>query len=84
MSNHSQVQAAIRAITGKALDYNGDWHALFDNQSITSGTYNERMLRFLNQVMSTNYASLPQAQHAYAVALGFNNWSAMTTVDLTP
>jgi len=84
MTNQGGVQAAIRAITSTTLDYNGDWHALFDNQSIPAGDFNGRLLQFINQVLSTSYASLPQAQQAYAVALGFANWSAMNTVDLTP
>lgn len=82
--NQSGVQAAIRAITGKALTYEGDWHALFDDQSIPAGTYNERLLQFINATMSASYTSLPQAQQEYAEALGFNNWSSMNTVSLTP
>lgn len=82
--NHDGVADAVKAITGTSRGYNGDWHALFTARSIPSGTYNERMLKFLNQVMATNYASLPQAQHVYAVRLGFNNWSSMTTMSLTP
>ena len=82
--NQSGVQAAIRAITGKALTFEGDWHALFDDQSIPAGPFNARLLLFLNQVLSASYTSLPEAQQVYAEALGFHNWSAMNTVSLTP
>lgn len=82
MSNQSDVQAAVRNVTGTALSYEGDWHALFDAQSVPAGTFNERMLSLLNTSLGASYTGLPAAQQAYAVSLGFTNWSSMNTVSL--
>lgn len=82
MSNHSGVQAAIRAETGTAHPYNGDWLALFTADSIPDGTFNERMLAWINFKLSATHTSLPEAQQAFAEDQGFTNWSAMNTVVL--
>lgn len=79
MSNHSALQAAIRVSTGTALDYNGDWSALFDKDGIAAGSWNGRMLAWINAELLTSYTSLPEAQQAYAVAKGFTNWSSINT-----
>lgn len=82
MSNQSGVQAAIRASTGTAYDYNSDWSALFNASGISAGDWNGRMLAWINNSLGTSYASLPVAQQAYAVSQGFVNWSAMNTLTL--
>ena len=82
MTNSEGVHAAVRVATGTTLDYNGDWHALFTLNSITAGTFNERLLRWINFKLSANYNNLPQAMQVYAVSQGFNNWSSMTTIVL--
>lgn len=82
MSNQGGVQAAIRTQTGTALDYNGDWHALFDSDGVATGPFNGRLLQWINQKLGTSFASLPQAQQALAVSNGFNNWSSMSTLSL--
>lgn len=82
MSNQGGVQAAIRASTGTTLDYNGDWHALFDADSIETGPFNERLLDWINFKMTASYTSLPEAMQAYAEDQGFNNWSSMNTLTL--
>lgn len=84
MSNQGGVQAAIRAQTGTALPYNGDWHALFDQDGIADGPFNGRLLQWINVYLGTSYASLPQAMQAFAVDQGFNNWSSMSTLVLGP
>lgn len=78
-TNQEGVQQAVRDNTGTTLDYNGDWHALFDAEGITAGDFNGRMLAWINQTLGTSYADLPGAQHAFAVDQGFNNWSSMNT-----
>jgi hypothetical protein len=79
--NHSALQSSIRAVTGKALDYNSDWHALFDHDGITAGLgFDGRLLKWINFKLSSNYVSLPAAMHAYAVSKGAPNWSALTTI----
>jgi len=84
MTNQGGVQAAVREQTGTALDFNGDWHALFDADGIATGPFNGRMLLWINGQLSTSYASLPQAMQAFAVDQGFNNWSSMSTLVLGP
>jgi len=80
MSNHSGVQAALRASTSKALDYNGDWSAQFDKDAIAAGSFNGRMLAWLNAELVASHTDLAAAQNAYAKAAGFTNWSAMNTL----
>ena len=73
----SDIQAAIRAQTGKALDYNGDWLALFDQAGIAYGDFNGRMLAYCNSRLGASYADLAQAQNAFAVSQGYSNWASM-------
>lgn len=79
MSNQSGVQAAVRALTGTALTYEGDWHALFDLDTIDAGPFEARMLNWINLKLSSAHTSLPAAQQAFAEDQGFNNWSSMNT-----
>lgn len=82
--NQSKRQAAVRALSSSALDHNGDWHALFDLDSIAAGTFNERLLAWLNAQLSASHAGLPEAQAAYADALGAISWSALDDVQRGP
>jgi hypothetical protein len=82
MTNQSDVQAEIRAITGTALDYTGDWSALFDAAGITAGAWNGRLLAWINAQLGTSYPDLPGAQNAFAVSRGFTNWSAMGAISV--
>lgn len=79
-TNQEGRLAAVRAITGTAYGYNGDWIALFDHESIAAGKFNERLLAWINHRLGTSYASLPQAQEAYAAAHGFTRWSDINTI----
>lgn len=76
----SQLQASIRAITGTANSYEGDWHALFDKSAIAAGPFNGRLLAWLNAQLGRTYASLPEAQQAYAVLNGAFSWATLTSV----
>lgn len=78
-TNQEGRQAACRDSTGKALDYTGDWHALFDAKGIDAGTHNERLLLWINGQLSSTYASVQDAMQAYAESQGFINWSSMNT-----
>jgi hypothetical protein len=82
-ANQSGRQAAVRAITGTTLSYEGDFHALFDAQDIPVGPFNQRLLAFINDFLGASYTSLPGAQNAYAVSLGFRNWDSLNTWDAT-
>lgn len=79
-------QAVLRTSTGKALDYNGDWLAKFDANSIAAGEYNGRMLAFINAQLGTSYTEINGAKHAYAIsqttngAKSFNELGPFTIV----
>lgn len=68
-----QRQAVLRTSTGKALDYNGDWLAKFDANSIAAGEYNGRMLAFINAQLGTSYTEINGAKHAYAISQTTNS-----------
>lgn len=80
MSNQSTLHAAIRASTGTTGTLNEDWLALFADAGVTTGTFDERMLAYLNGVLVASHASLPAAQNAYAAASGVANWNAVTAL----
>lgn len=81
MSNQSGVQAACRDYTGATDgDYNANWLEVFDEDEIPAGTFNERMLLWLNDWLGASYASLPQAQQAFAESQGYANWSSMSSI----
>lgn len=81
MSQQGLRQASVRGQTGTALDYIGDWHALFDLRGIAAGDFNSRMLAWVNQKLVASHTSLPAAQQALAVANGAGNFSSMGSFD---
>lgn len=64
------------------LGYNGVWHLYWDEQSVASGNFNERMLAWLNARLSASYTNLPQAQQAYAESKSANNWDSLGDLGL--
>ena len=83
MSNQGLLQQSIRDYTNTALSLNGDWLALFANDGIATGTFNERLLTWINSILGASYTSLPDAQQAFAVEQGYSNWSTMATIILS-
>ena len=83
MSNQSLVQQAVRDSTGTALDYNGDWSALFDADGIAVGPWSGRMLAWINSTLGTSYVNVNEAMQAFAVDQGFYNWASMNTFSLS-
>jgi hypothetical protein len=81
MTQQGDRQASVRAVTGTALSYEGDWHALFDAAGLAAGPFDGRMLAWINQKLSASYGSLPQAQQALAVANGAANFATMGSFD---
>ena len=65
-TNAGDNHASVRAKTGTAYPYSGDWHALFNMASISGVTFNGRMLGYINQLLSTNYKELNGAMAAFA------------------
>ncbi len=79
MSQQGLRQASIRAVTGSAETYEGDWHRLFDLASIPAGQFDERLLRWINYKLGVSYTALADAMQGFAVANGATNFSAMGT-----
>lgn len=79
MSQQGYRQASVRAVTGTAGTYEGDFHALFDGQSIPAGDFNGRFLQWINLKLSKSYTSLPEAMQALADANGAANFSSLGT-----
>lgn len=81
-------QTSVRAITGTARDYNGDWSALFDLY-MPAGDWNARLLQWINlQLLQTfvpdvsganqtfvAYTDLSGAMAAFAAQQGVTTWS---------
>ncbi len=88
MTNQGDLQQAVRTRSGstKNLDYNGDWDALFDAEAVPVGTFNGRLLTWLNTELVADgdlaapYADLPGAMQAYAERVGVYNWSSLNTL----
>ncbi|WP_395443558.1 hypothetical protein [Caulobacter sp. UC70_42] len=85
MSQQGYRQASIRAITGSTTDetYEGDWHKLFDLASIPAGTFNERLLQWINAKLTKSYTDVNEAMQALATANGAYNFSSMGSFDAT-
>lgn len=66
----------------ETFTHDGAWHAYWDTQAIPAGTYDERMLAWINVKLSTSYTNLPRAMQALAEAGSFFNFSSMTTLSL--
>ena len=81
-TNQEGRQAAVRTETTTTEPLSGDWHALFDSVPIDAGTWNERMLAWINDRLGESYTSLPGAMAAFAADGGFARWSDMNTVDI--
>lgn len=82
MTLQSDRQASVRAQTGTAGTYEGDWHALFAAAGIAAGPFDGRMLAWINQALGQGFISLPQAQQAFAVSQGAANWNALGAFSL--
>lgn len=79
MTQQEARQAAVRAVTGTALDYDGDWEALFDAASIAKGDFNGRMLAWINHTLGTTYTEINGALQALAANNNAFNFSSMGT-----
>lgn len=81
MTNQSDKQASIRAITGTTGTYEGDWHALFTARGIAAGTFNQRLLGWINSKLAASYTELNSAMAALAAANSYTNWNSMGAFD---
>lgn len=76
-ANDGLRQASVRALTGTALDYNGDWMALFDQSAIPHGGFEGRLLAWLNERLGGAHTEINGAMAAFALQQGSPSWSAM-------
>jgi hypothetical protein len=78
-TNQEARQASIRAVTSTTGTRNEDWLALFTERSASTGTYNERMLSYINTLLSTSYTNINDAKQALAANQSADNFSSMGT-----
>jgi hypothetical protein len=76
------IQASVRSYTGTTGTYEGDFHALFDQNGIQAGAFNGRLLAWLNLVMGTSYDEINGAKWAFAQYQGAVDWSGLATFTL--
>lgn len=79
MSQQSLRQASIRAVTSTTGTYEEDWLALFDDENIGAGTFNERLLLYINERLSASYTELNGAMAAMAAAESADSFQAIGT-----
>lgn len=84
MSNQGARQASVRAVTGTAFTYEGDWHALFDLDGVAAGSFNGRLLAWINQNLGTSYSEINGAMNAFAIDQGYSDWNSMGTFTVSP
>lgn len=77
MSNQSLKQTSIRVVTSTTGTLQEDWLALFTVRSIPAGTFNERMIGYLQGELSSSDTNLPALKQAFAVSQGDDNWDSM-------
>jgi|TARA_B110000211_G_scaffold232558_1_gene296578 hypothetical protein len=78
-TNSEARQIAIRAVTSTTALHNEDWIALFNTRSITAGTFNERLLKYINGELTTSYTDVNLAIQAFATDQSDYNFSSMGT-----
>ena len=78
-TNQELRQASIRAVTSTTGTLNEDWIALFDVRAIPAGSFNERMIGYLQGQLVSTETNLPELKDAFAVSQGFEKWDSMGT-----
>lgn len=78
-TNQEGRQGTVRTATGNALTHDGDWHDLFDNTASVqaTGTFNERLLSYINVKLSASYTNVNEAMQAFAANESDYNFSSM-------
>ena len=78
-TNSEAKQPSVRGVTSTTGTYNDDWLALFTARSIPAGSFNERLLAYINGELSTSYTDINLALQAFAVDQDDDNFSSMGT-----
>jgi regulation of enolase protein 1 (concanavalin A-like superfamily) len=81
--NQGLRQLSVEAVTGTALDYNGDFSALFDQAGIAVGDFNGRFLAWINANLGASYTDLNSAKAALAIANSAPDWDGLGTFSAT-
>ena len=78
-TNQEARQTSVRGVTSTTGTYDEDWVALFTARSAPAGTYNERLLAYINTKLSTSYTNMNDALQALAANQSADNFSSMGT-----
>jgi hypothetical protein len=78
-SNQEARQTSTRAVTSTTGSVNEDWIALFTTRSAPAGQFNERMLAYINTLLSTSHTNINDAMQALAANQSADNFSSMGT-----
>ena len=75
---HISVRTATGATSGT---YDENWIELFDLAGIPAGTFDERLIGYLQLKLSSSASNLPDLMAAFAQANGVQMWSELGTFD---
>lgn len=75
---HAAVCSGLSITTPNS--YNQDFMHMFAGAGFSNGTFNERLLRWINDKLSTSYDNINAAMTAYAVSKGPINWNSLNTI----
>jgi hypothetical protein len=78
-TNQEARQVSIRAVTSTTGAHNEDWLALFTARSAPAGEFNERMLSYINTLLSTSHTNINDAKQALATNQSADNFGSMGT-----
>lgn len=82
-NQEAKLASLYTALGSSTLPYEGAWHAYWDDLgTVAAGTFNERMLAWINGVLGTSYINLPRAQQAYAEDQSAYNWDSLGDLGL--
>lgn len=76
-TNQEAKHISIRTITSTTGTYNEDWIAAFDDDSVAAGTFNERMIGWLQNRLTSSNENLPDLQAEFAIDKGADSWDQL-------
>ncbi len=80
MSTNQELRhISIRAITSTTGTYTEDWIAAFDDDSVAAGHFNERLIGWLQNRLSSSDDNLPDLMTEFAIAKGSASWNELGT-----
>ena len=80
-TNQEQLQAAVRTAASVTVGtYNENWADLAADGGFT-GTFNERLAKWLQAEMSSTNPSLPGLKAEFAASLSRARWGDLTAIE---